>query len=61
MLGNIIGHWKLNEDSGTIAYDSTSHGNDGTVTGTSVEPGILGNCRVFYPNSEEILQAHHKA
>jgi hypothetical protein len=56
MLGNIIGHWKLNEASGIISTDSTSHGNHGTVVGTSVETGLFGNCRVFYPSSEDRIE-----
>lgn len=56
MLGNIIGHWKLNEASGIISTDSTSHGNHGDVTGTSVEIGLFGNCRVFYPSSEDRIE-----
>ncbi len=30
---SLIGWWKLDEKSGTVAADSSSHGNDGTVVG----------------------------
>src|SRR4030042_3065682 len=30
---NLIGWWKLDETSGTVAADSSGHGNDGTVVG----------------------------
>jgi len=52
MVDSIIGHWKLNEASGTTANDSTSHGNHATVTGTSVETGLFNNARVFYPETD---------
>jgi len=29
----LVGHWKFDEVSGTIAYDSSGNGNDGTVQG----------------------------
>lgn len=56
MVFNIIGHWKLNEASGTTASDSTSNGNDGAVTGTSVEAGLFNNARVFYKSSEDRVE-----
>jgi hypothetical protein len=30
---DLIGHWKLDEGSGTIASDSSGNGNDGTING----------------------------
>jgi prepilin-type N-terminal cleavage/methylation domain-containing protein len=29
---NLVGHWKFDEGSGTIAYDSSGYGNNGTLT-----------------------------
>lgn len=29
----LVGYWKLNEGTGTTAYDATSYGNDGTLNG----------------------------
>jgi hypothetical protein len=34
-LYGLVGHWKLNETSGTTASDSSGIGNNGTVTGTA--------------------------
>ena len=31
----LVGHWKLDETSGTVAADSSTYGNDGTVNGTA--------------------------
>ncbi len=30
---NLVAHWKLDDGSGTIAYDSSMYGNDGTIYG----------------------------
>jgi len=30
----LVGHWKFDEGTGTIAYDSSGYGNDGILTGT---------------------------
>ena len=32
--GSLIGYWKLNEDSDSVALDTSIYGNDGTVTGS---------------------------
>ena len=31
----LIGYWKFDKGSGTVAYDSSGNGNDGTVTGAA--------------------------
>jgi len=56
MVERIIGHWTLDEASGTEASDSTSNQNTGVVTGTAIEPGILGNARVFFPSSQDRVE-----
>ncbi|MCP4260708.1 MAG: LamG domain-containing protein [Planctomycetes bacterium] len=42
LVGNtsadLVGHWKLDEDSGTIAYDSSSNENHGTLNGSTWRP-----------------------
>jgi hypothetical protein len=32
---NLVGYWKFNEGSGTIAYDSSEEGNDGMIYGAT--------------------------
>ena len=32
--GSLVGWWKLDESSGTTAYDSSGLGNDGTLGGS---------------------------
>ena len=29
----LVGYWKLDEGTGTTAYDSSGYGNNGTLTG----------------------------
>ena len=36
---NLIGWWKFDEGSGTIAYDSSGNGNDGTFNGCGDRAG----------------------
>ncbi len=35
LAGGLVGHWKLDETSGTTAADSSAFGNDGTYTGSA--------------------------
>jgi len=53
---NTIGLWHLDETGGSSAYikDSSSNGNDGTPTGTSVANGVYGKGRVFNGTSDYI-------
>ncbi|GKY89317.1 hypothetical protein STA1M1_31860 [Sinisalibacter aestuarii] len=43
----LVGYWRLDETSGTTAFDSSGNGNDGTVTDTdfslSTAEGVIGN------------------
>lgn len=34
-LANLKGYWHISEGDGSIAYDSSGHGNNGTITGAS--------------------------
>ncbi|MHC4625138.1 MAG: LamG domain-containing protein [Planctomycetota bacterium] len=46
---NLIGYWKLDEDSGTTAVDSSGNGNDGTVFGTtSWIPGVASKSALSF-------------
>lgn len=37
-----VGHWKFGKNTGTVAYDSSPNGNDGTIHGASWVKGYLG-------------------
>ena len=37
-LSNLKGYWHLSEGAGSIAYDSSGEGNDGTISGATYEP-----------------------
>lgn len=53
-----VAHWKLDETSGTIAVDSSSYGNDGTVNGTvDWKAAIYGNGHGFdYSDGEDYIE-----
>jgi hypothetical protein len=45
VLAGMLGHWKMDETSGTIAADSSIHGRNATVIGTPAwVPGAVDNC-----------------
>lgn len=58
-LGALVGHWKLDEASGTTVTDSTGAGNDGTVRGGPRRvTGVEGRALLFRGNdSVEIANA----
>ncbi|MFQ5406680.1 MAG: LamG domain-containing protein, partial [Candidatus Micrarchaeia archaeon] len=39
--------WHFDEESGTVAGDSSGNGNDGILTGTTIVRGKIGNARDF--------------
>lgn len=44
----LVGHWKFNESTGTVATDSTAEGNNGTVSGaTWTTSGMIENALSF--------------
>ncbi len=43
----LIGHWSFDENSGTVAADSSGNGNDGTIVSGSFLPGKLGAALSF--------------
>ena len=59
---DLVGHWKLDEDSGTTASDSSSHGNDGTLTNmdpaTDWVPGQIDGALEFDGGTEYVLVPH---
>jgi len=45
---DLIGHWKFDEGSGTVAYDVSGNGNDGTINGSpNWVPGVGGSALEF--------------
>jgi len=43
----LVGYWKFDEGSGTIAYDSSGNGNDGTINGATWTDGEFGKALDF--------------
>jgi len=46
-LGGLVGYWKFDEGSGSVAYDSSGYGNDGTIYGATWVDGIKGKALHF--------------
>ena len=39
----LVGHWRMNEGGGTVAYDTSGYGNNGTLQGNPAwTAGVLG-------------------
>ena len=51
IVGNVsadlVGHWKLDDGSGTVAADSSGNGNDGTITNAEWTEGMFGGALNF--------------
>jgi hypothetical protein len=43
-----VGFWRLDEGSGSTAYDETNNNNDGTITGASWTTGFSGSALYFH-------------
>jgi hypothetical protein len=59
---DLVGHWKLDEDSGTTASDSSTHGNDGTLINmdpaTDWVPGQIDGALEFDGVNDHVLVPH---
>ncbi len=52
----LVGHWKLDEVSGTTAYDSSGNGNNGTLQNTPTwTSGRIGGALVFNGTSSQYV------
>ena len=47
-LYGLVGHWKFNEGSGSIASDSTAFGNDATINGATWATDCAGNTTLSF-------------
>ncbi len=48
-MGELVGHWKLDEGAGGTIIDSSGNGNDGTISGVpTVIPGVQGKALEFH-------------
>ncbi|MFH2049895.1 MAG: LamG-like jellyroll fold domain-containing protein [bacterium] len=57
---NLVGHWKLDDTSGTIAYDYSGYGNNGTLTnmtGNEWTTGKIGGALEFDGTNDEVIIA----
>ncbi|NCC23170.1 MAG: LamG domain-containing protein [Alphaproteobacteria bacterium] len=55
LLDGLIGHWPMDETSGTTAADATSYGNDGTLdSDAAFTSGKLGNAVLLDGNDDSV-------
>ncbi|MCK4342548.1 MAG: LamG domain-containing protein [Phycisphaerae bacterium] len=54
----LVGCWRLDSGGGVVAYDSSSHGNDGDISGAEWSAGISGTALDFNPDGDFILIPH---
>lgn len=52
--GDLVGHWTMDDISGSYAIDASGSGNDANIIGASIANGISGDAMSF--NSEDYLQ-----
>lgn len=50
-LHGLVGHWKFDEGSGSVAADSTAFGNDATISGASWATDCAGNTTLSFDGS----------
>jgi len=62
---DLVGHWKLDDGSGSIAIDSSGNGNDGTITNNpdfddpTWIPGMRGGALEFYGDTSVYGSANY--
>ncbi|NLH42758.1 MAG: hypothetical protein GX448_13050 [Planctomycetes bacterium] len=48
-LGDLVGHWTFDEGGGTVVFDESGNGNDGTITGNPTWiKGVIGKALEFH-------------
>jgi len=54
---DLVGHWKFDEGSGTIAYDSSGNGNDGTLQGDPQwVAGMIGSGALSFDGTDGYVE-----
>ena len=51
----LLGYWTFDEDTGTVAHDTSGNGNNGTVTGATWEPGKVNSALSFNGTTNDVL------
>lgn len=46
-LSDVAGRWRLDEQTGSLARDSSKNSNDGVISGASSVDGVIGHARSF--------------
>ncbi len=50
----LVGHWKFDERSGNVAYDSSGSGNDGTLRGDLKRESGIANSALVFDGSHDV-------
>ncbi|WP_445474203.1 disaggregatase related repeat-containing protein [Methanococcoides methylutens] len=58
---NLIADWKFDENTGTIAVDSSGNNNDGTISGATWTQGIAGNAALSFDGVDDYVDAGNGA
>ena len=56
---NLVALWRLDERTGTLAYDTSRNTNNGALNGTTSVPGKIGYARSFDGLDDLIRVPHH--
>lgn len=54
---NLVGYWKIEAGSGSVIYDATGHGNNGTVTPTTSTPGWTSDAAPIQNEADTVVNA----
>ncbi|QDU74285.1 hypothetical protein Pan97_12920 [Bremerella volcania] len=57
-LYGLVGHWKFDEGSGSVAADSTAFGNDATINGATWSTDCAGNTILSFDGSGDNAQTN---
>ncbi len=50
----LVGYWNFNEDTGSVAYDSSGNSYNGTISGAAWVPGYIGSALSFNGTSSYV-------
>ena len=57
----LVGHWAMDEGTGPTAFDSSTYGNDGTISGASWAAGKLGGGLDFNSATDIVNSGSHSS
>lgn len=61
VIGDLVGHWRFEEGSGSTAYDSSGQENDGTITGATYQDGKIEEYSLEFDGDGDYVTISHDA